>query len=102
MALPKQFADILDNHGDTLQNMALLAYLKNEEAKPFLDAMTAAKVCKDIYQYLSKDDQIDKARAEAILNISKYVKDHPRARQTEIQHKVEEEITIFKLKIQSL
>ena len=39
------FLDILNNHGDTLQQLALLAYLsKGEEAKPFLQATTAAKV----------------------------------------------------------
>ena len=37
--------DILNNHGDTLQQVALLAYLsKGEDAKPFLQATTAAKV----------------------------------------------------------
>ena len=39
------FLDILNNHGDTLQQLALLAYLsKGDEAKPFLQATTAAKV----------------------------------------------------------
>jgi hypothetical protein len=37
--------DILNTHGDTLQQMALLAYLnKGEQAKPFLQATTAVKV----------------------------------------------------------
>ena len=37
--------DILNNHGDTLQQLALLAYLsKGEQAKPFLQVTTAAKV----------------------------------------------------------
>ena len=37
--------DILNNHGDTLQQLSLLAYLsKGDEAKPFLQATTAAKV----------------------------------------------------------
>eukprot|EP00095_Tigriopus_kingsejongensis_P003933 maker-scaffold1375_size44572-snap-gene-0.11 protein:Tk03933 transcript:maker-scaffold1375_size44572-snap-gene-0.11-mRNA-1 annotation:"PREDICTED: uncharacterized protein LOC100888786" len=68
MAMPKQFADLLDNHGDTLQQMALLAYLKRgDSAKPFLEAITTAKVCKDVFQYLSKDDAaIEQARGEAI------------------------------------
>ena len=45
------FLDILNNHGDTLQQLALLAYLsKGEEAKPFLQATTAAKVNLDRYQ----------------------------------------------------
>ena len=43
--------DILNNHGDTLQQLALLAYLsKGEDAKPFLQATTAAKVNLDEHQ----------------------------------------------------
>ena len=43
--LPIQIAALLDANGDTLQNMALLAYLRQgEEAKPFLETITAAKV----------------------------------------------------------
>ena len=46
------FLDILNNHGDTLQQLALLAYLsKGEEAKPFLQATTAAKV-------IANDDKV--------------------------------------------
>ena len=37
--------EILNTHGDTLQQVALLAYLnKGEQAKPFLQATTALKV----------------------------------------------------------
>ena len=59
-------------------------------------------MCQDVYKHLSKEDEIEAARNEAILNIAKYTKEHPRARQSEIQHKVEEEINIFKMKIQKL
>ena len=60
------------------------------------------QVCQDVYKHLSKEDEIDAARNEAIVNIAQYAKEHPRARQSDLQHKVEEEINIFKLKIQKL
>ena len=45
MALPAQLASFVEKNGDTLQNLALLAYLKRgEEAKPFLEGITTAKV----------------------------------------------------------
>ena len=45
MAVPQLLASFLDKNGDTLQQMALLAYLREgDEAKPFLEAITAAKV----------------------------------------------------------
>ena len=43
--IPESFTQLLDNHGDTLQQMALMAYLKDEDAaKPYLQAITAARV----------------------------------------------------------
>ena len=45
VGLPAKIATFVDKNGDTLQNMALLAYLKKgEEAKPFLETVTTAKV----------------------------------------------------------
>ena len=45
VGLPGKIATFVDKNGDTLQNMALLAYLKKgEEAKPFLETVTTAKV----------------------------------------------------------
>ncbi len=44
-ALPKELRDFVDKNGSTLQNMALLAYLrKGDRCKPFLEAITAAQV----------------------------------------------------------
>lgn len=97
------FVDILNNHGDTLQQLALLAYLsKGDEAKPFLQATTAAKVCQTVYKHFSKTDAIDAARSETIQRIASYVKDNPRARPGDLQSKVEEEIGLFKLKLKAL
>ena len=56
----------------------------------------------DVYKRLSPDAEIERARTEAILNISKWVKEHPRARQSETQAKVQEEIEIFKARINGL
>lgn len=43
--LPQFLLQILNNHGDDLQQLALLSYLKSEDkGKPFLEAITAAKV----------------------------------------------------------
>ncbi len=56
----------------------------------------------DVYKRLSPDDAIDQARSEAIVNIANYVKAHPRARPSELQHKVEEELGVFKLKLQKI
>ena len=45
MALPPLFTDFVEKNGNTLQNLALLQYLKKgEEAKPFLQKTTTALV----------------------------------------------------------
>ena len=45
------FLEILDSHGNTLQQLAQLSYLcKGEEAKPFFQAITAAKVNRNLNQ----------------------------------------------------
>jgi hypothetical protein len=51
---------------------------------------------------VSQEDQIDAARNECILNISAFIKSHPRARPQEIQKKVQDEVEIFKNKISNM
>lgn len=49
--LPEFLLQILNNHGDDLQQLALLSYLKSEDkGKPFLEAITAAKVSQCPFQ----------------------------------------------------
>merc|ERR1712227_525174 len=82
MSLLNIFSGLLDQHGDTVQQAALLAYLKQgEEAQPYLEAVLTARLAGTIYKTLSKDDQYEAARNETILNIAKWVKEHPRASQ---------------------
>ena len=45
MSLLQLFSGLLDKHGDTAQQAALLAYLKNgEEAQPYLEAVLTARL----------------------------------------------------------
>ena len=60
------------------------------------------QVCQTVYKHFSKEEAIEAARQETIQRVALYVKDHPRARPTEIQSKVEEEINIFKLKLKTM
>ncbi len=44
-SLSMLLSGVVDKHGDTLQNLAMLAYLKRgEEARPQLQAVLTAKV----------------------------------------------------------
>ena len=86
MSLLSLFSGLLDQHGDTAQQAALLAYLKQgEEAQPYLEAVLAARLAGTVYRTLSKEDQYEAARNETILSIAKWVKEHPRATQVSVR-----------------
>merc|ERR1712110_261011 len=71
--------NLVDQNADTLQQMALLAYVKDPEVgEPFLEAITTYKVGKSVWKLVSKEDKIEKAREECILNVSAYIKANPR------------------------
>ena len=85
MSLLSLFSGLLDQHGDTAQQAALLAYLQQgEEAQPYLEAVLAARLAGTVYRTLSKEDQYEAARNQTILAIAKWVKEHPRATQVSL------------------
>ena len=53
-----------------------------------------------MWKVVSQEDKIEQARNDCILNVAANVKANPRARPMEIQKKVQDEIEIFKAKIQ--
>ena len=55
-----------------------------------------------MFKYVSKEDQIERIRNETIVNIAAFIKSNPRARPQDIQKKVQEEIELFKVKINAL
>jgi hypothetical protein len=59
-------------------------------------------VCHALYKQLSKEDEIEAARAETILRIAAYVKSHPHARPNELRAMLEDEINLFKVKLQNI
>ena len=65
-----------------------------------LNSFPIFKVGKSVWKVVSQEDKIEQARNDCILNVAAYVKANPRARPMEIQKKVQDEIEIFKTKIQ--
>ena len=85
MSLLNMLSGLMDQHGDTVQQAALLAYLQQgEEAQPYLEAVLAARLAGTVYRTLSKEDQYEAARNQTILAIAKWVKEHPRATQVSL------------------
>merc|ERR1712083_451882 len=102
MSLTNLLTGMLDQHGDTMQQAALLAYLKQgEEAQPYLEGLLTAKLAANVFKTINKEDKYEAARAETTLAIAKWVKDHPRVTQTQTQEEVVRQIELFKAKIQT-
>merc|ERR1712050_774425 len=102
MSLTNLLTGMLDQHGDTMQQAALLAYLKHgEEAQPYLEGLLTARLAANVFKTISKEDKYEAARAETTLAIAKWVKDHPRATQAQTQEEVVRQIELFKAKIQT-
>ena len=55
----------------------------------------------NLYKSISKEDKYEAARTETTLAIAKWVKEHPRATQTQTQEEVARQIEMFKAKIQT-
>ena len=90
MSLLQMLSGLLDQHGDTAQQAALLAYLKNgEEAQPYLEAVLTARLAGTMYKQFSKEDQYEAARNETVLSIAAWVKEHPRATQVSSRIKIQ-------------
>jgi len=103
MALPELLSGLLDKHGETIQQAALLAYLRQgEEGAKYLETITAARLCTSALKAISKEDELEAARTETTLAIAKWVKEHPYATQAQIQAEVEKQIDLFKEKIKTI
>eukprot|EP00092_Neocalanus_flemingeri_P013500 GFUD01014559.1.p1 GENE.GFUD01014559.1~~GFUD01014559.1.p1 ORF type:complete len:104 (+),score=45.89 GFUD01014559.1:82-393(+) len=102
MSLAHLLTGLLDQHGETVQQAALLAYLKQgEEAQPYLEGVLSARLAANLYKSISKEDKYEAARTETTIAIAKWVKEHPRATQTQTQEEVVRQIEMFKVKIQA-
>lgn len=90
-------------NNDTVQKLAMLTYVSNPEmGKPIMQGLLVAQLLQKAHHHLSGEDAVEALRQETIMNIATYIKDHPRARPNEIQMKVEDEINLFKEKLQAV
>ncbi|XP_055931240.1 uncharacterized protein LOC129961720 [Argiope bruennichi] len=92
--------DLFSDRWKLIQRLSLLAYVhRGDDSKDLYKAIIVAKILKGFYDDCNRQDQVDAARDEAILAIVKYVKDHPRATEKELQREVEKQIALFVEKI---
>ncbi|XP_070578929.1 uncharacterized protein [Ptychodera flava] len=89
--------------GDLIQQIAVLAWLnKEEDGERFYKAVTTCRVASELWHRLTGEDKMEALRAEAILGITNYIKDHPNASKEQISKEVEKHILIFAAKVEAL
>uniref|UniRef100_A0A8C4T112 Si:ch211-191j22.3 n=1 Tax=Erpetoichthys calabaricus TaxID=27687 RepID=A0A8C4T112_ERPCA len=87
-----------------IQQMAFLNWLKTDStgSKEILTAVTGVQIAKEVLQWLTDQDRVDRYKEECIQAIADYVKNNPRATQTEINKFVESQVLLFAARVQSL
>ncbi|XP_075555954.1 uncharacterized protein LOC142588266 isoform X1 [Dermacentor variabilis] len=103
---------LLRDGGDLLQqvsadNLELLEQIglflsleKVEHADKFYKTVVGARLLQHLWKKLSKEDEIEAHRNEALLAIAEYVKKNPRATEEQILKEVQTQIDAFVQKIQ--
>ncbi|XP_073248967.1 uncharacterized protein [Porites lutea] len=87
---------------ELLNQIGVLAFLNGgEEGRTLYNAFVTGQVCYEVYKRLTVS-QADVLRAETIMRISDYVKNHPRATEAQLKSEVEKEIKLFAQKVAQL
>ncbi|XP_078141170.1 uncharacterized protein LOC144539591 [Centroberyx gerrardi] len=86
------------------QQVALLRWLlsQSDEDRTSLAAMTGVQVARELLDRLTGQSRLDAYKRECILSIAEFVRQNPRASQTEISSQVQKHVLIFAARVQTL
>lgn len=92
---------LLRDGGDLLQQIGLFLSLeKVEHADKFYKTVVGARLLQHLWKKLTREEEIEEHRNEALLAIAEYVKKNPRATEEQILKEVQTQIDAFVQKIQ--
>jgi len=74
----------------------------SEKSKEIFTGILACRIFKELYQRISKEEEIEKAQAIVVLRIAEYVKNNPRATENQLIDFVRSEFQKFGNTIQNL
>jgi hypothetical protein len=102
-------ADLVDlpswrlNTADLIQQTAAFLWLhKGDEHKDLYKTVTGARITYELYQRLSSTRDIETFQTQCIMALVDYIKSHPKASEAELTKEVEQQVILFKQRIQSL
>ncbi|CAN7999866.1 unnamed protein product [Ixodes hexagonus] len=103
---------LLKDGGDLLQqvsadNLELLEQIglylsleKVENAEKFYKTVVGVRLLQHFWKKLSREDEIEAHRNEALLAVADYIKKNPRATEEQILKEIQKQIDIFVAKIE--
>lgn len=92
---------LLRDGGDLLQQIGLFLSLeKVENADKFYKTVVGARLLQQLWKKLTREEEIEAYRNEALLAIAEFVKKNPRATEEQILKEVQTQIDAFVQKIQ--
>ncbi|KAK6181046.1 hypothetical protein SNE40_008985 [Patella caerulea] len=83
--------------GDFLQNVALCT-----GDKDMLQRVTGLRIASAVWNRVTGEQEIEALRNQTILNISQYVKDHPKASKEEMVKEIGKQIYHFQKQVEQL
>uniref|UniRef100_A0A0L8GQ15 Uncharacterized protein n=1 Tax=Octopus bimaculoides TaxID=37653 RepID=A0A0L8GQ15_OCTBM len=86
---------------ELLQQISALHWLYQQDSS-FYKAVTLGRVVHNIWKRVSDEPKIEALRNQTIMSIAAYVKDHPRARESELISEIEKRIEEFKTAVENM
>ncbi|XP_078394082.1 uncharacterized protein LOC144678018 [Cetorhinus maximus] len=89
---------------ELVQQVALLNWLNSEDdaSKQLLKTVTGVRVAHSLFQRLTGQDAIDLYKRQCILGIVAFVKENPRASQSQLNKELEKQVLLFAARVQAL
>ncbi|KAM9360872.1 uncharacterized protein ABDE67_001500 [Symphorus nematophorus] len=87
-----------------IQQMALLRWLSSQtdEDRRTLTVLTGIQVGRELLNRFTGQDKVDAYKRECILSISQFLRENPRASQTQINAEVEKRVLVFAARVRAL
>uniref|UniRef100_A0A667XXX3 Uncharacterized protein n=1 Tax=Myripristis murdjan TaxID=586833 RepID=A0A667XXX3_9TELE len=87
-----------------LQQVALLRWLSSqaEADRAALAALTGLQVAGELLERVSGQRSVDACKADCVLNIAQFLRQHPGASQAQINAEVEKHVLIFAARVKAL
>ncbi|KAM4616308.1 uncharacterized protein ACJ7VT_009224 [Polymixia lowei] len=92
------------SNAQLFRQMALLSWLssQSDQDREILAAMTGVQVARELLSRITGQGRVDVYKRECIQSIAQFVRDKPRASQSELNAEVEKHVLLFAARVKAL